>query len=54
VVGEFAGAVAETRSASEFRRLTSGCSVVGLPPGFARQEAGDAAERVLEALGGRR
>lgn len=51
VVGEFPGAVAETRSASEFRRLTAGCRVVGLPPGFARQEAGDAAERVLEALG---
>jgi len=51
VVGEFSGAAWETRSASEFRRLTAACSVVELPAGFARQEAGDAAEKLLAALG---
>lgn len=51
VVGEFSAAAWGTRSASEFRRLTAGCSVVELPAGFARQDAGDAAEKVLAALG---
>jgi len=51
VVGEFPDPVSGTRSASEFRRLTAGCSVIELSAAFARQEAGEAAEKLLAALG---
>jgi len=50
VIGASLSAVSGTRSADEFRRLSAGCARVDLPPGFAGQEAGDAAEHVLEAI----
>ena len=50
VIGASLGAVSGTRSADEFRRLSAGCARVDLPPGFARQEAGEAAEHVLAAI----
>ena len=50
VVGASVSAVSGTRSAEEFRRLSAGCARVDLPPGFARQEAGHAAEHVLSAI----
>jgi hypothetical protein len=52
VVGASMSAAEGTRSADEFRRLSAGCARVELPPGFARQEAGDAAEQVLAAIRG--
>ena len=39
-----------TRSADEFHRLTAACRIIDLPPGFATQEAGDAAELLLTAI----
>ena len=50
VMGASLSAVTGTRSAEEFRRLSAGCARVDLPPGFARQEAGNAAEHVLAAI----
>jgi anti-anti-sigma factor len=52
VIGASLGAVTGTRSADEFRRLSAGCARVELPPGFARQEAGDAAEQILASIRG--
>jgi len=52
LIGASLGAVSGTRSADEFRRLSAGCAHVDLPPGFARQEAGDAAESLLAAVRG--
>ena len=52
VLGAALRAISGTRSAEEFRRLSAGCALVDLPPGFARQEAGDAAEHVLAAVRG--
>ena len=39
-----------TRSAEEFHRLATGRPVVELPDGFARQDAGEAAGHVLDAI----
>lgn len=50
VLGAPLGAIAGTRSAEEFRRLSAGCALVDLPAGFARREAGDAAEQILAAI----
>jgi anti-anti-sigma factor len=52
LIGASLGAVSGTRSADEFRRLSAACARVDLPPGFARQEAGDAAESLLAAVRG--
>jgi hypothetical protein len=50
LAGTMPQAAAGTRAAEEFRRLTSGCTVVELPPGFAGREAADAAEHLLGAI----
>jgi anti-anti-sigma factor len=39
-----------TRAAEEFARLADKGSVVELPPGFSSQDAGDAAQQVLQAV----
>jgi anti-anti-sigma factor len=52
VIGASLGAAEGTRSADEFRRLSARCARVDLPPGFARQEAGEAAQHVLAAVRG--
>jgi len=52
VIGAALGAATGTRSADEFRRLSARCARVDLPAGFARQEAGEAAEQVLAAVRG--
>ena len=52
VLGAALRAISGTRSAEEFRRLSAGCGLVHLEPGFAGQEAGDAAEHVLAAVRG--
>jgi anti-sigma B factor antagonist len=46
---------AATRTAEEFNRLASAGAVVELPPGFSAQDAGEAAQQVLQAVhaGGR-
>ena len=41
-----------TRAADEFHRLANAAAVVELPPGFSGQDAGEAAEQVLQAVQG--
>jgi anti-anti-sigma factor len=43
-------AMRTTRSAAEFQRLADALPVVELPDGFERQDAGEAAERLLDAI----
>ena len=50
VIGATLRAMRTTRSAEEFQRLADLRPVVELPDGFARQEAGEAAARVLNAV----
>ena len=50
LAGTMPQAAAGTRAADEFKRLTAGCRVVELPPGFAGREAADAAGHVLGAI----
>jgi anti-sigma B factor antagonist len=50
VIGATLRTMHGTRSAEEFHRLTADCPTIDLPPGFARQEAGDAAEQLLTAI----
>ena len=50
VIGATLRAMRTTRSAEEFQRLADLRPVVELPDGFARQEAGEAAARVLDAV----
>lgn len=50
VIGAAMRAMRTTRSAEEFQRLATLRPVVELPAGFARQEAGEAAARVLDAV----
>ena len=41
---------ARTGAAEEFNRLASAGAVVELPPGFSGQDAGEAAQQVLQAI----
>ena len=41
---------AEAGAAGDFNRLANSRAVVELPPGFSRQDAGEAAEQVLQAV----
>ena len=50
VIGAAMKAMRTTRSAEEFHRLANMRPVVELPEGFARQDAGDAAASVLDAV----
>ena len=52
VAGTMSPAAMGTRAADEFKRLTAGCALVELPPGFAGQEAADAAGHLLGAIRG--
>ena len=40
----------ETRAVEEFNRIANSGAVVELPPGFSGQDAGEAAQQVLQAL----
>ena len=50
VAGTMPQAAVGTRVADEFKRLTAGCALVELPPGFAGREAADAAEHLLGTI----
>lgn len=50
LMGTMPQAAAGTRAADEFRRLTSECTVVELPPDFAGREAAGAAGDLLGAI----
>ena len=50
VIGAAFRTMTGTRSADEFRRLTAAATVIELPSGFASEEAGNAAEQVLNAV----
>jgi len=41
---------ADTQASEEFKNVASAGTVVELPAGFSRQDAGEAAEQVLQAL----
>ena len=55
VIGAELRAAAEADATNEFNRIASAGSIVELPPGFSGQDAGEAAQQVLQALrvGGR-
>ena len=50
IIGESIRAITETHSAQEFHRRAAARPVIELPFGFTRQEAGAAAEQVLDAI----
>ena len=55
VIGAELRAAAEAATTNEFNSVASASSIVELPPGFSGQDAGEAAQQVLQALrvGGR-
>jgi anti-anti-sigma factor len=50
VIGSALRAIQGTRSADEFHRLTATCTTIDLPPQFASEDAGAAAEHLLAAI----
>lgn len=52
VIGAHAQTATATPAAQQFHRLAGGCAIVELPGGFSRQDAGEAAQHVLDAIRG--